>query len=507
MMQKYVARGFFLVTGIILITGHLYSQDLRLLIGNREVFIESRQNQGTRYYRLNRIADVLDLNLEEEGNSLVIRGDRGELGLSDGRPLVRSGDEYLLLSAAVWKRNEKDWYVPVDFLQKALPGVLKVSLVRESRGRYRVRGLGENRVRLSSIAYPDRVAIVFTPSNETEIRVQDYKDFIEISFGNLLVTPSIQSQPSERKLIGSVTFNPQVGLGNFRIEKGISFSHFREQRLKGPDRLVLNIYPKPGYRIASAGPGRDRYPDRATQEPIPGNSDSPVADIEDIKQPGVVVIDPGHGGQDRGVDTQLTESPEKTLNLQISKALERELQRNDTPSRLTRYRDVNLSIEQRSAVANYYDAKVYLGIHIGASPSSQTHGPVVYIYAPIPEEPDEEGKESTETGVKQKKIVNEPLDQWKKGQISHITESRRLARRLQSSLNSLFQANNSINSAPLEVLAPIQGPAVIVELGQLSSSKDRNLLSDPGFISRLVRILSAEVIRFTPLSNTRVSRQ
>jgi hypothetical protein len=45
-VYRYIVRGLFVLAGIVYFTGEIYSQDLRLLIGNREIFIESRQNQA-----------------------------------------------------------------------------------------------------------------------------------------------------------------------------------------------------------------------------------------------------------------------------------------------------------------------------------------------------------------------------------------------------------------------------------------------------------------------------
>jgi N-acetylmuramoyl-L-alanine amidase len=302
-------------------------------------------------------------------------------------------------------------------------------------------------------------------------------------------------------MIVSISFNPQIGLGSFRIEKGNQFSHFREERLNDPDRLVLNIYPKTGYRITSVGEIRSRNSDWGVEDSSTDDEDTPVGTIQDTRETGIVVVDPGHGGQDRGVDIRLTEAPEKTLNLQISLALEQELTHAGIANRLTRYRDVNLGTEQRSAVANYYEARLFIGIHIGASPSPETRGPVVYTYAPIPLEEDEQSEEDgdQEPEPKQVEIQGEALQPWQKGQIKFLPESRRLARRLQTSLNRVFESENSINAAPLEVLAPIQAPAVVIELGQLSNLEDRELLGNPDFIAELANVISDILSGFVPI--------
>jgi N-acetylmuramoyl-L-alanine amidase len=268
--------------------------------------------------------------------------------------------------------------------------------------------------------------------------------------------------------------------------------------LNNPQRLEVNIYPKPGYRITSTG--------SIPVQSVPASDEERDSDFSpaiETRQTGLVVVDPGHGGQDRGVDIQLTEAPEKTLNLEIARVIETELRSAGIPSRLTRYRDVNLSIEQRSAVANYYQAKIFLGIHVGASPSSRTRGPIVYYYAPVPKDPEEDDDKND----KAEKAPDNSFSLWKKGQLEFVQESRRLARGLQSGLNRIFGLNNSYTSAPIEVLAAIQAPAVVIELGQLNNPEDQKLLMNPDFIFQIAEVISDQVNGFIPLETARVNRQ
>jgi len=484
------------------------------MIGHREILIEGRQRSGRTYFQFSEIAEIFNLELQEERGELLVRGARGEIRLTDGRPLVRSGDEYILLSENVWKLSEQEWYVPADFVRKALPGIAAYRISTVSPGRYRIQGLGENRVRVDTQVHRDRVTLVFTASEPVAGRVREVGRYIEVAFAEKLVVPLVERKPAEPRLIASLSFDDQSGLGVFRIEKGDRFSHFK-QRTSASGRLILDIFPRPGYRIASSGPRPARNPVPPSGLPPDRESGGVTAGLPvDADTPaGIAVIDPGHGGQDRGVDIQLAEAPEKNLVLQISDTLEMELGRLGIPARLTRYRDVNLGIEQRSAVANYYRAGVYIGFHVGAAPSPETRGPVVYVYAPVPPEetgvrdgeemPDPSRLESSR--MEQSEKSESPLVAWDEGQLEFLRESRRLGNRIQSALNRLFQTDNPLASAPLGVLAPIRAPAIVVEVGQLSNPEDRELLAQPEFISAVARMLAAEIESFrSPSGNWRI---
>ena len=69
-----------------------------------------------------------------------------------------------------------------------------------------------------------------------------------------------------------------------------------------------------------------------------------------------------------------------------------------------------------------------------------------------------------------------------------------MAKLIQSRLNNLFDTSNSVETAPLEVLAPVQAPAVLIEVGFLTNSQDANRLEDTTF-QKLVADSIAEATR------------
>ena len=90
-------------------------------MGQNKRTIHSYQRGPQTYYPLKDFADIVGLELMENGEVLTIAGSRGNLQLVNGRPLVRFDTEYILLAAPAWKRAPNDWYVSEDFLSKALP--------------------------------------------------------------------------------------------------------------------------------------------------------------------------------------------------------------------------------------------------------------------------------------------------------------------------------------------------------------------------------------------------
>ena len=70
---------------------------------------------------------------------------------------------------------------------------------------------------------------------------------------------------------------------------------------------------------------------------------------------------------------------------------------------------------------------------------------------------------------------------WHQGQTGFAAQSRRLALLIQQRLNGLFGTDNLPATAPLEILAPVQGPAVLVEAGYLTNPADAEVLLQPDF--------------------------
>jgi N-acetylmuramoyl-L-alanine amidase len=92
----------------------------------------------------------------------------------------------------------------------------------------------------------------------------------------------------------------------------------------------------------------------------------------------VVVIDPGHGGEDPGA-LGVRGSMEKDVVLSIAKVLQARLnQTAGTRAFLTRNGDYFLPLRQRVEIAKDYGADLFLSIHADASHNRSTRGASVY---------------------------------------------------------------------------------------------------------------------------------
>lgn len=99
--------------------------------------------------------------------------------------------------------------------------------------------------------------------------------------------------------------------------------------------------------------------------------------IKIFKKKRVVVIDPGHGGEDPGAV-----GPHKTLEkdivLKIGRELQNILSKEGYDAFLTRNGDYYISFKQRMAVAREYGADLFLSIHTDSFKSRRAKGSSVY---------------------------------------------------------------------------------------------------------------------------------
>lgn len=97
----------------------------------------------------------------------------------------------------------------------------------------------------------------------------------------------------------------------------------------------------------------------------------------------VIVVDAGHGGQEKGA-IGCCGDKEKDVNLAISKELKNELEFRGAKAYMTRESDIDLSLSNRVEFAKEKDAAILVSIHANALPDGQdpikNRGTSVYYY-------------------------------------------------------------------------------------------------------------------------------
>ena len=230
----------------------------------------------------------------------------------------------------------------------------------------------------------------------------------------------------------------------------------------------------------------------------------PLAGVETGRSGPLVVLDPGHGGDDRGAIGPHGEL-EKDLTLQIARLTAARLQAAGVTARLTRDGDEAVALTDRTALANRLRADVFVSIHANASLARGAHGAETYFMSAEATDSHAAQAAATENASAPQDTVQ--LILWDLAQTANLNESALLARVVQERLNALQEIRDrGVKQAPFVVLTGATMPAVLVEVGFLSNPDEAaRLTARPGgeaLAAAMVEALTAYLARPAELTAT-----
>lgn len=209
------------------------------------------------------------------------------------------------------------------------------------------------------------------------------------------------------------------------------------------------------------------------------------------KYKGVVVIDPGHGGNNHG-SRSADDVLEKSVALNLARLIADKLKEN-CKVMLTRTDDYWLDIPKRTALANYQQADLFISLHAGGSFVHSAGGMVIFYYEKHPE-PDLAEKTPTLDSLS---VDDAPLMPWNDIQDRYLTRSKKLAEIMQAQIIKITQdPDSSIKSAPLSVLQGADMPAILIELGYLTNPNEGKALGDQEFLALIAEAISKGIKSF-----------
>lgn len=183
----------------------------------------------------------------------------------------------------------------------------------------------------------------------------------------------------------------------------------------------------------------------------------------------VVVIDPGHGGRDKGT-TSSTGLLEKDLTLDIAKRLGDLLKdRLDCEIVLTRTEDKFVPLETRAEVANNAHADFLISIHGNSSSYDDVRGIETYYYRP--------NIELSEADADPAEAAKSFANDVQSALLTGLKDGKKMLR------------DRGVKSASFVVLREVQMPAALSEISFMSSSRDAEQLDSPEYRDRVAEAL------------------
>ena len=258
---------------------------------------------------------------------------------------------------------------------------------------------------------------------------------------------------------------------------------------------------------------------------VPNSAADSIANIEKNDSTFKVVIDPGHGGRDRGA----THGNLKESEIALKVAVKLEKLLSDNPSfqvSMTRNSDRTLSLEERTLFAKREQADLYLSIHLNSSTDLRAQGKEFYFQNQLPVDEDsmflasrENNAATPEPGTHEPRrnisqTENDSLSQH--GDLRNIIDDLKRNQRIHSSSllsKILFETwvekptnagssrahrggSRAIRQAPFFVIANSDAPAVLVELGFITHPTEGPRLALGSYQDELAHSLYEGLIKF-----------
>jgi N-acetylmuramoyl-L-alanine amidase len=217
-----------------------------------------------------------------------------------------------------------------------------------------------------------------------------------------------------------------------------------------------------------------------------------------------MVIDPGHGGTETGAKGKLG-NLEKDITLAISLKLKAIVERNmGFEVVLTRDKDVDVSIENRAAIANNRNAGLFISIHANGAVQKKAAGSETFFLSL--NATDEETRRlaylENNSSTLQSRIDPSSDDDlmmilWDMAQTAYIKQSSQLAEMVQSELDAMLGTRNrGIKQAPFKILTGVACPAILVEAAFISNSSEEQKLASEDFQAKVAEAIYRGLARY-----------
>lgn len=197
-----------------------------------------------------------------------------------------------------------------------------------------------------------------------------------------------------------------------------------------------------------------------------------------------VIIDPGHGGHDRGAYSRWS-TDEKKLTLEVAKRLRALLEAAGFKVEMTRERDVFVELENRPAVADGYENSIFVSLHFNSGPSA-ARGVETYALTPA----------GAPSSVDDKLRIS---DMQSFAGNANDANNVLMASAVQRRLTQLWgegHLNRGVKRARFVVLYRSNRPAILVEGGFVSNSEDGKLISSPDFQLKLAEHIKLGILDY-----------
>jgi N-acetylmuramoyl-L-alanine amidase len=452
---------------------------------------------GHEMVSLDDLAPTFDLTVREDaaaGGLTIAHGNR-TLVVSLTQGLASASGRLVSLPAPAVKAGSS-WLVPVEVVGRGLPLIVTEKAIdwRRASRLVVIGNLRVPRVAVRTETGEGRASVVLDVTPSTPHAVSRSGQSLLVSFTADALDALIPAAGAggNEVLRGVRLADPGTVVA---LELGPAFSGHRVTEAPaegGGTRISVDLLA--AGTTTSIAPAAPEVAPRSPVEPAAPLFEQPTSAIR------TVVIDPGHGGEERGA-----RGPAGTLEKDVTLAVARQLKalleaRLGVRVLLTRDGDRTVALDERAALANNNKADLFVSLHANASVRSSVSGAEVF-YLSLDEyakgdrlADDETGELLPVAGGGEREVA---LILWEKAQARHIEDSATLATLVEQELRARVPMSaRAIQQAPFRVLVGANMPAVLVEMGFITNAAEEKKLAAPEHQREIVLALYESIVRF-----------
>ena len=199
-----------------------------------------------------------------------------------------------------------------------------------------------------------------------------------------------------------------------------------------------------------------------------------------------VVLDPGHGGHERGAASRYGFEKDFTLDVALRARELLEAQRYKVV--MTRSSDIYVSLEARADIANRTANSILVSVHFNQSPTNAAaSGFEIFSIAP-------RGAPASNDGIRERDLREEP------GNVVDLPSTALAATIYHSLLGHIPVFDRGLKHARFAVLRRCIRPAVLVECGFVSNGPESALIGSPAWRSKLATAIVEGVDNYKGLA-------
>jgi N-acetylmuramoyl-L-alanine amidase len=440
---------------------------------------------GLEMIALDEIGTIFDLTVREDAlaGGVTIAANDQIIAMSAGQSLVSVGGRIVALPGPMTSVAGQ-WFVPIEFLSRALAPVANVLIDLRPTSRLLIVGdvtVPRVTARIDNAGPPTRVTLKIAPAVRVASTVEAGRIVVRIEADGVDLDGG--TIPGAGLINGIRSADPASIIVTFSADAAAPM--ITPTVVDGAARVIIDV---PASAAATPAP--------PPSVPVAANGTivlNPAATLD------IIVIDPGHGGDDVGVrgsgggrESQITLAIAEQLRTLIETRLGARVL-------LTRDSDRTVLLDQRTAIANNNKADLFLSLHAGGAPSEAVAGAEV-LHVRL----GREGENARQRAVTAATLPvlgggSRAIEaiRWDLAQAPHVDTSATLAGILVEELaRRVPMGSRPSRDVPLRLLMGTNMPAAMIEIGYLTNPEQEQLLLSRAYQATVAEALYDAIVRF-----------